>query len=530
MFRLEYLKVNNHPQLGDLELYLSENNEVKNVSKPYTSVIIGPNGTGKSYILKTIADVFRQFKTYSDTEEKKFNLPFDVHLRYKFYHNTYEIVTRKLRNLNSASRKSYLFFNNRPFDKEFYNKESGQEIITGFEVLHQELEYPEKLLVNSIIPTDRFVWQSSSPTDFYQYLGVRSTSSTTSTKSSSRRTIKHLFNATSANAGFIYTLKELLKFLDFEESFKVHYTTKINKLFFSGDLTEDNFRKYFEEWWDDKFEFSKRKKENPLWSIPYYNNNFKENKQEIKKIIDYLNAISNEVGRLQHKKNSSAKIISVDLFDSNTSELDLEMIGHLENLDIVNLDGIKIKKSNSVLSINEVSSGEYHLLISLIGIFANISKDSLVLIDEPEISLHPNWQMRYVTFLKSVFSKYAGCQFILTTHSHFLISDLEGESSSVTSLSRDVETNNIIAKILTGIDPFGWSAEDILYNVFNVRSTWNSFLEADLTELLGMISNNDRDAQKINNIIEKLDNLPKRPNDPLQEIILDAKEYLIAIQ
>lgn len=529
MFRLEYLKVNNHPQLGDLELYLSENNEVKNVSKPYTSVIIGPNGTGKSYILKTIADVFRQFKTYSDTEEKKFNLPFDVHLRYQFYHNTYEIVTRKLKNLNKASRKRYLFFKNRPIEKEFYNKESDLEIITDFEVLHQELEYPEKLLVNSIIPTDRFVWQSSSPTDFYQYLGVRSTSSTTSTKSSSRRTIRHLFNATSSNTEFTNTLKELLKFLDFEESFKVHYTTKINKLFFSGALTEDNFKKYFEEWWDDKFEFSKRKKENPLWSIPYYNNNFRDNKKELKKIIDYLNAISNEVGRLQHKKNSSAKIISIDLFDTNTSELDLGMIGHLENLDIVNLDGIKIKKSNSELSINEVSSGEYHLLISLIGIFANISKDSLVLIDEPEISLHPNWQMRYVTFLKNVFSKYGNCQFILTTHSHFLVSDLEGKTSSITALTREPVTNKLIASLMDKSDTYGWSAEEVLYNVFKVKTVRNYFLEADLTDLLGMISENSKDKKRIQELLKTIQSINISSNDPMNAVIEETNAYLKTI-
>jgi hypothetical protein len=45
-----------------------------------------------------------------------------------------------------------------------------------------------------------------------------------------------------------------------------------------------------------------------------------------------------------------------------------------------------------------------------------------------------------------------------------------------------------------------------------------------------MISNNERDVKKMDTIIVKLDILPKRPNDPLQEIISDAKEYLKTIR
>lgn len=161
--------------------------------------------------------------------------------------------------------------------------------------------------------------------------------------------------------------------------------------------------------------------------------------------------------------------------------------------------------------------------------FSKIAKNSLILIDEPEISLHPNWQMKYITFLKNVFSKYPSCQFILTSHSHFLVSDLEGESSSVTALNRNEESKSL-ESILLDINTFGWSAEDILYNIFNVRSSLNYFLQADLTELLGIISNNLKEADKIEGILNKLNQLPKRENDPLQEIIIEATEYLKEIK
>lgn len=531
MFRVEFLKVSNHPQLGNLELSLSEPEETVKANKPYTSVIIGPNGTGKSYILRTIAEILRQFKTYSTTNEKLINLPFDIHLRYKIYYNTYEIVTISQKSIGRYARKKYLFYKNRPLEKPFYDFEKGTEIITKFEILYSELEFPEKLLVNAVIPTDRFVWQNSTPGDFYQYLGTRSTSSTTSTKSNSRRTVSHIFNATAFDVNFKESLKELLAFLGFDASFKVHYSTKITQLFFSGHLRKEDFITYFENWWDEEFKFTKRKKENPLWSIPYYNKNFKDNQKDTENIIEYLNNISNEEGRLKGKRNSSAKIIEIDLFDEAISQKETEIIRHLENLDIISLESLKIKKAESALSIDQVSSGEYHLLTSLIGIFSNLSNDSLVLIDEPEISLHPNWQMKYITFLKKVFAKYASCHFILSTHSHFLISDLEGDSSSVTALNRDVNNNSIRSHLLKGADTFGWSAEQVLLDIFDVQTTRNYAVAEKLGVLLDFIADEKNNDQDVRNKffeleLDKLKNL--NDTDPLKEVYKTIeKEYVL---
>ena len=525
MFRIELLSLKNHPQLGDIDLNLSEPLEFKKNGQPYTSVIIGANGTGKSFILRTVAEIFRQFKAYSISEKKEFSLPYEIHLRYRFYHNTYEIVTRKLNTFNKGSlRKEYLFFKNRPLEVNL----KSDSIFTkskDFEVLHQELEYPEKLLVNSIIPTDRFVYQNSNPTNFYQYLGARSTSSTTSTKSTVRRTIKHIFNAAIANTEFKENLKELLTFLEFDKSFKVEYKTKINNLFFSKELSKENFKQYFETWWDDKFIFTKRKEENPLWSIPYYNQHFKGNSNLIDEIVGYLNKLPDNKKLFQNKKNSSSKLISINLFDTEILENDLTMISHLENLDIINLEGIRIQKCKSSLSMTDISSGEYHLLNSLIGLFANIEKDSLILIDEPEISLHPNWQMKYITFLKTVFTKFSSCHFIISTHSHFLISDLEGKSSSVTALSRDIETNILSAKLLEA-NTFCWSAEEILYSVFKVRTTRNFYLESELRELLHKIAIKSDDRIRMNSILENIKLLTLSEDDPLKLIINKAEEYL----
>ena len=519
MFRIEFVKLKGHPQLGDIDLDFSDNLEYKETEFPYTSVIIGSNGTGKSFILRTIAEIFRQFQDYSISNKKGFNLPYSLHLRYLYNDNIFEIVTSNFQSLLHNARKQYIFYKNRPLDLLF---ESNTQFYS-YEILHNELKYPSKLIVNSVMNNDRFVFKNTKYNDFYQYLGARSTSSTSSTKSAVKKIIKHVFNATGSSEAFVNNLKDLLSFLDFEKTFNVVYKTKINKLFFSQQLTVENFKNYFETWWDSDFTFTNRSKENPLWSIPYYNHNFKDNITELERIVSFLNNLPSRKNIFFNKPRSSSKIIQINLFDMGVSPEDLYFIKHLENLDIINLEGININKNNKNLSISEVSSGEYHLLISLIGIFANISDNSLILIDEPEISLHPNWQMRYISFLKKVFKKYSNSHFILTTHSHFLVSDLQDQSSYLIGLKRE---DNKLRTVDIDRNTYGWSAEEVLYKIFDVRTTRNYYLEMDLRELLNLISQKSENKKQISILIERLKQVQLDKHDPLLLIVQQATNYL----
>lgn len=525
MFRVEYLKVLGHPQLGELELFLSDIEEINNFNKPYTSVIIGPNGTGKSFILRTISDILTQFCDLKEKKISSVNIPYYIHIRYKLNDDYFEFIYSYSNLTAKSNRRIYSYYKNRPFT-EFDSTPFLMKEYNNFKIDLKEVLFPKNLIVNSVMLTDRFLFKKSEPQDFYQYLGVRSTSSTASTKSAVKGVIEKLFSESISNDNFLINLKELLSFLDFEKQFEVEYNTKLNKLFFTGTLTVKDFKQYYEYWWDKEYEFTDRKKDNPIWSKSFYDNYYKEDESKIKEIVEYLNELFNN-GILEHKDRSRSKLLKVDFFNTEIDNNEYWKIIDLEKLDIINVNSINLKKNDSNLNINEISSGEYHLLVSLIGIFSKIKENSLVLIDEPEISLHPNWQMQYITFLKKVFSKYASCHFIITSHSHFLVSDLEGESSSVISLKRN-EENKLESQLIKS-DTFGWSAEDILYNVFNVRSTWNPFLEADLTELLGLISINSKDKNKIKDLISKFNKLPTKENDPLKDIIFEANNYLTNI-
>lgn len=52
---------------------------------------------------------------------------------------------------------------------------------------------------------------------------------------------------------------------------------------------------------------------------------------------------------------------------------------------------------------------------------SKIQNDTLYCLDEPENSLSPKLQLKLVEFLQQM-SRYCGCQFIIATHSPFLLS------------------------------------------------------------------------------------------------------------
>lgn len=66
---------------------------------------------------------------------------------------------------------------------------------------------------------------------------------------------------------------------------------------------------------------------------------------------------------------------------------------------------------------SSLSSGEQHLLVLFYElIFGDIKPAQLVLIDEPELSLHPGWQLRFVADLERI-REINQLSFILATHS-----------------------------------------------------------------------------------------------------------------
>lgn len=85
--------------------------------------------------------------------------------------------------------------------------------------------------------------------------------------------------------------------------------------------------------------------------------------------------------------------------------------------------GFMFKTSNNtILSLEKLSSGEQHELVLFYELLFKIKPNSLVLIDEPEISLHVVWQEQFLKDVQAV-TQLADIDVLLATHSPDIIAD-----------------------------------------------------------------------------------------------------------
>ncbi len=75
---------------------------------------------------------------------------------------------------------------------------------------------------------------------------------------------------------------------------------------------------------------------------------------------------------------------------------------------------------DEVLSPTDLSSGEQHELVMLYELLFKVKPGSLILIDEPEISLHVGWQVKFLEDLQEI-AKLANIDILLATHSPDII-------------------------------------------------------------------------------------------------------------
>ena len=103
----------------------------------------------------------------------------------------------------------------------------------------------------------------------------------------------------------------------------------------------------------------------------------------------------------------------------------LETLGYEWELEcrnpIKNEYDFRLKKQGTSFLIGAASSGEKELLTYLFAIYALNVRDALIIVDEPELHLHPKWQ-KVLLDLFVTLSESTGNQFLLATHSPTFIS------------------------------------------------------------------------------------------------------------
>ncbi|MEY4768790.1 MAG: hypothetical protein RL637_1429, partial [Pseudomonadota bacterium] len=81
---------------------------------------------------------------------------------------------------------------------------------------------------------------------------------------------------------------------------------------------------------------------------------------------------------------------------------------------------LEFKLGNTEINAYQLSSGEKQLLVILLTVLVQDNKPAILLMDEPEISLHIEWQRKLVQYIREL---NPNVQIIIATHSPDIIMD-----------------------------------------------------------------------------------------------------------
>lgn len=103
------------------------------------------------------------------------------------------------------------------------------------------------------------------------------------------------------------------------------------------------------------------------------------------------------------------------------------------------------ERNGNKIKMDELSTGEKQIIIrgGFLLRFLKKIQGSLILIDEPELSLHPEWQKKILNFYKKLFINDKGeqtSQIFVATHSPFIINNSSRYNDKVIVLNRNIKT------------------------------------------------------------------------------------------
>jgi predicted ATPase len=149
---------------------------------------------------------------------------------------------------------------------------------------------------------------------------------------------------------------------------------------------------------------------------------------------------------------------------------------------------VLFEENGNKMTIDKLSSGEKQIVFR--GGFLlkdkEATKGAIILIDEPEISLHPKWQLQILDFYKHIINSDSdvNSQIFISTHSPFIIHNPNRRNDKVIILTKAIDGN-----ISTMGHPefYTWSNNKIVKEAFNVEYNFGSsknklFVEGETDE------------------------------------------------
>ena len=162
-----------------------------------------------------------------------------------------------------------------------------------------------------------------------------------------------------------------------------------------------------------------------------------------------------------------------------------------------------LEKKGELFNFGQLSDGEKSYIALVCDIarkmaMANPESDrplemsAIVMIDEIELHLHPEWQMGVVDHLKKTFPH---VQFFLTTHSPHIVTNLKNSGGDTL-----IALDNGVA-VLAKQNQYGQTIDFILNDVFRLKSLRNGDVQRKIDEIWGLLKKGDYDSDKYRKLL-----------------------------
>jgi len=155
--------------------------------------------------------------------------------------------------------------------------------------------------------------------------------------------------------------------------------------------------------------------------------------------------------------------------------------------------------SGDKFDINELSSGEKQLFLRTLAIRMLNPENSIILIDEPELSLHPKWQQRIVDVYRKIGENN---QIIIATHSPHILGSVRKEN--IMLLDKDDEGKIVVRTGDELYDSYGQPTDRVLKDIMGLETTRNPKVFKLLEEAGELVDKNEYESEEFKTKYKKL--------------------------
>ncbi|NSB14603.1 AAA family ATPase [Clostridium beijerinckii] len=238
------------------------------------------------------------------------------------------------------------------------------------------------------------------------------------------------------------------------------------------------------------------KVDNTLNFTPYFQNIVDQNMtQNIPSFI--ATKINKEIFKNRNK--TIGEVIDKVCDDINSifsiMNLDIKLIGLSETSDTKPIFRNSLGKE---FDITGLSSGEKQLFLRALSLKFLEVNNSIILIDEPEISLHPEWQRKIIDVYKSIGNNN---QLIIATHSPHVIGNIT--SNELRVMAKDENGIKLVDNDELS-ETYGKSIGDILSTTMKLDSLRNDDITDKLNKIYDLLNRNLYDTEEFKNLFNYL--------------------------